>query len=101
MKLQGFLIGLTVVALGFLCFTSCKKNTDCVAVVICNDSTGTGIGGAKVYLYANVKTSIGGTITADLRATGYTDETGRVSFTFKLPAIYDINAAVTKAWKSY
>ena len=101
MKLQGFLIGLTVVALGFLCFTSCKKNTDCVAVVICNDSTGTGIGGAKVFLYANVKTPNSGTITADLRATGYTDETGRVSFTFKLPAIYDISASVTKSAVTY
>jgi hypothetical protein len=92
MKLNGFLMTVAIFAIGFLCVTSCKKNTDCVGVVICNDSTGTGISGAQVYLYANVKTPVGGTITADIRASGVTDEAGRVSFTFKLPAIYDIMA---------
>ena len=93
MKLRGFFIAIAVVGVGFLLITSCKKNTDCIANVICNDSTGVGITGARVYLYANVKTTGGGTITADLRATGVTDAGGRVSFTFKLPAIYDIRAS--------
>jgi hypothetical protein len=101
MKLRGIFIAFAVIGVMFLFITSCKKNTDCVAIVICNDSTGTGIGGAQVYLYANVKTPNQGTITADIRASGVTDETGRVSFTFKLPAIYDITALKTISAKTY
>ncbi|HWY12573.1 MAG TPA: hypothetical protein VN026_14670 [Bacteroidia bacterium] len=101
MKLRGFFIAIAVVGIGFLFITSCKKNTDCIANVICNDSTGVGIGGATVYLYANVKTPVGGTITADLRATGITDAGGKVSFTFKLPAIYDIKASKVISAKTY
>lgn len=95
MKLKGFFIAIAVVGIGALFITSCKKNTDCVGVVICQDSTGTGVAGTRVYLYANVKTPNQGTITADIRATGITDDAGRVSFTFKLPAIYDIMAIKT------
>ncbi len=101
MKLRGIFIAIAVVGVGFLFITSCKKNTDCIANVICNDSTGVGITGATVYLYANVKTPVGGTITADLRATGITDAGGRVSFTFKLPAIYDIRASKVISAKTY
>lgn len=101
MKLRGFFIAIAIMGVGFLFITSCKKNTDCVANVVCNDSTGVGISGATVYLYANVKTPVGGTITADLRATGLTDDAGRVSFTFKLPAIYDIKALKTISAKTY
>jgi hypothetical protein len=95
MKLRGIFIAIAVLGVGFLFITSCKKNTDCVANIICNDSTGVGMSGATVYLFANVKTPVGGTITADIRATGITDGAGRVSFTFKLPAIYDIRATKT------
>ena len=95
MKLRGIFIAVATLAVGFLFITSCKKNTDCIANIICNDSTGVGMGGATVYLYANVKTPNSGTITADLRATGVTDGTGRISFTFKLPAIYDVKALKT------
>ena len=101
MKLRGIFVAIAVIGVGFLFITSCKKNTDCIANVICNDSTGVGISGATVYLYANVKTPIGGTITADLRATGLTDAGGRVSFTFKLPAIYDIRASKVISAKTY
>lgn len=101
MKLRGIFIAIAVVGIGFLFTISCKKNTDCVANVVCNDSTGTGISGATVYLYANVKTPNQGTITADLRATGVTDEGGRVSFTFKLPAIYDVKALKVISAKTY
>jgi hypothetical protein len=92
MKLRGIFIAVAILGVGFLFITSCKKNTDCIANIICNDSTGVGMSGATVYLYANVKTTGGGTITADIRATGVTDGSGRVSFTFKLPAIYDVKA---------
>jgi hypothetical protein len=101
MKLRGIFVAMAVIGVGFLCIISCRKNTDCVANVICNDSTGVGISGATVYLYANVKTTYGGTITADLRATGLTDESGKVSFTFKLPAIYDIRASKVISAKTY
>ena len=92
MKLRGIFIAIATLCIGFLFITSCKKNTDCIANIVCHDSTGVGMSGATVYLYANVKTPNSGTITADLRATGITDGTGRVSFTFKLPAIYDVKA---------
>jgi hypothetical protein len=95
MKLRGIFIAVAVLAVGFLFITSCKKNTDCIANIICNDSTGVGLSGTTVYLYANVKTPNSGTITADIRATGITDDAGRVSFTFKLPAIYDVRATKT------
>jgi hypothetical protein len=95
MKLRVFFIAIAILGVGALFITSCKKNTDCVGVVICQDSTGAGVAGTRVYLYANVKTPNQGTITADIRATGITDEAGRVSFTFKLPAIYDIMATKT------
>lgn len=100
MKLKGILIGLAVIGLMSMLNVSCKKNTDCVAVVQCYDSTGVGMAGVDVLLYANVKTATQGTITADLRASGITDAAGRVSFTFKLPAIYDIKATLTSGTSS-
>jgi hypothetical protein len=97
MKLKGLLIALAVLGIISLFNTSCKKNTDCIAVVQCMDSTGIGMPGVDVLLYANVKTTTGGTITADLRGNAVTDASGRVSFTFKLPAIYDIKATKKSA----
>ncbi|MGZ3899346.1 MAG: hypothetical protein ACXVNQ_03305 [Bacteroidia bacterium] len=88
---------LVIIVAGFIlsCFfltsTSCQKNTDCKATVTCVDSSGP-VTNANVLLYATIKTSQGGTVTADLKANGTTDEGGTVRFTFKLPAIYDIRA---------
>lgn len=93
MKLRGIFIALAVFGVGFLMITSCKKKTDCVANIVCNDSTGVGVSGAQVFLFANVKTPQQGTVTADIRATGITDGSGRVSFTFKLPAIFNVTAS--------
>ncbi len=80
---------------GVLCLTSisCQKKTDCVAQVIVHDSTGHVVKGATVNLFAEVKTAVGGTVTADLKAAGNTDGGGQVSFTFQLPAIYNIMAS--------
>lgn len=78
-------------------FTSCEKNTDCTAKIICVDANGTALQGAGVQLYANVKTSTGGTVVADIKAQGVTDGAGTVSFLFKLPAIYDITSTLTAA----
>jgi hypothetical protein len=76
--------------------TSCQKETDCKATVRCIDSTGALVGDAFVLLYAQVKDPsdpTGATTnTADVKATGTTDAGGEVKFTFKLPAIFDIQA---------
>jgi len=85
----------TIALLGVICFTntSCDKKTDCIGKVICVDSLGGLMSGANVQLFADVKTATGGTVTADLRANGVTDASGQVSFTFKLPAIYDVRCS--------
>ncbi|MBL7910785.1 MAG: hypothetical protein JNJ41_07010 [Bacteroidia bacterium] len=87
--LAGFLISTFL-----LTTTSCVKNTDCKATVNCVDSLGVPVNNANVLLYATIKTSSGGTVTADLKANATTDAGGQVKFTFKLPAIYDIRATV-------
>lgn len=94
MKLRLFLSVTAAVGILYLTNTGCAKKTDCIANVYVNDSVGLPVNGADVRLFANVKTPQGGTVTADLKANGLTDEAGKVSFTFKLPAIYDIRAAV-------
>jgi hypothetical protein len=79
----------------FFTSTSCKKETDCKAVVKCIDSTGVPVNNAYVLLYALVKSNDGKTTyTADVKADGNTDSDGQVSFVFKLPAIYDIKATL-------
>jgi hypothetical protein len=89
---------LVIIVAGFFlsCFlltgTSCQKNTDCKATVRVVDTSGVPVSNANVLLYATIKTSNGGTVTADLKANGTTDTGGEVRFTFKLPAIYDIKA---------
>jgi len=88
-----------LIVFAFLAFlivsnVSCDKKTDCTARVYCKDSLDQAMPGATVKLFANVKTATGGTVTADLKADGISDEAGLVTFIFKLPAIYDIK--VTK-----
>jgi hypothetical protein len=72
---------------------SCKKNTECKANISVVNQSGIGVSEADVMLYAVVKTASGSTVTADLKASGRTDGGGNISFTFKLPAIYDISAS--------
>ncbi|MDO8999262.1 MAG: hypothetical protein Q7W45_05820 [Bacteroidota bacterium] len=74
--------------------TSCQKNTDCKASVKVIDSLGIPVNNASVLLFATIKTSNGGTVTADVKASAVTDAGGEVKFTFKLPAIYDIRATL-------
>jgi len=92
LKLPVLLLCLTLV---LLISPSCQKETDCVAIVKCQDDAGVPVSAAEVVLYAKVKNSAGVTYTADITATSPSDNAGEVHFTFKLPAIYDILA--TKA----
>ena len=76
-------------------FTNCQKKTDCQATIICNDAQGKPVSNANVRLFANVKTGTPPvTRTGDVQASGTTDQNGKVTFIFKLPAIFDVNAAV-------
>jgi len=70
--------------------TSCCKNKDCVANVTCKDAKGEPVKGADVLLYANIKPNVDG----DVKAHGVTDDNGKVSFIFKLPAIFDVKATI-------
>lgn len=78
-------------AAGLLFVTSCQKPSECKATVRCVDSTGAPIKNSSVLLYAPVKQG-SYTYTADVKASGVTDDDGQVKFTFKLPAIFDIKA---------
>jgi hypothetical protein len=72
---------------------SCHKDTKCTTLIKCIDSSGAAINAANVLLYAPVKSQDGKTTyTADITASGTTDQFGEVSFEFRLPAIYDIKA---------
>jgi len=94
----GFLIS------GFVfTYSSCKKkDTDCIARVICVDSTGAAMPNANVLLYAAVKsaTNPSATYTADLKADGATASDGSVKFTFEFPAIFDVLATTVVGTKT-
>lgn len=97
LKLPVLLFCATVI---YTLFPSCQKETDCVAVVKCKDTLGNAVPSANVFLYAKVKNSAGVTYTADITATVASDNAGEASFTFELPAIYDIMATKTVGTKS-
>lgn len=94
MKPIAFIFAGFLIASLALTSTSCQKNTDCKATVRVVDSLGIPVNNAAVLLYATIKTSSGGTVTADVKASATTDGGGEVKFTFKLPAIYDIRATL-------
>jgi len=77
---------------GILVLSACQKKTDCTANIICNDAQGNPVNGVEVRLFATVGTNP--KKIADVKANGVTDKDGKVSFVFKLPAIFDVNAAV-------
>lgn len=95
MKLKLFIATL---AFGFITLVfnnSCQKHTDCKLIITTNDALGNVVAGATVKLYANVKTSSGSTVEADLKAQGVSDASGKSTYTFKLPAILDVKAVST------
>jgi 5-hydroxyisourate hydrolase-like protein (transthyretin family) len=75
-----------------LVLSACRRNTDCTANIICNDAQGKPLNGVEVRLFATVGANP--KKIADVKANGVTDKDGKVSFIFKLPAIFDVNAAV-------
>lgn len=92
MKLKLFITSLALGLFVMAFNSSCQKNTDCKLVIKTQRENGNIVSGANVKLFANVKTSSGSTVEADLKAEGVSDGSGSVSFTFKLPAILDIKA---------
>lgn len=92
MKLITSTIALALIIIGL--GTSCQKDTDCKLIVTTVDSAGNSLANAAVKLYANVKTSTGATVEADLKAEGVSDGAGSSYYTFKLPAILDIKATL-------
>ncbi len=102
MKLRAFgIVFFTLFSVSLVINSSCDKKTDCKANITVVDSTGTAAGNVPVLLFATIKTANSNTVTADLKAEGVTDGSGKVSFTFKLPAIYDIRATQTTSTKTY
>jgi hypothetical protein len=92
MKLKLFIATLTFGVITFFVSSSCQKKTDCKLIITTYNSLGNVVSGATVKLYANVKTSSGATVEADLKADGVSDGVGATTFTFKLPAILDVRA---------
>lgn len=96
MKTRAFsiitLCALVLAGLAILLSTGCARKTDCIAKITCIDANGRPASGVTVNLFAYVKHNI----KADLTALGVTDSQGQVSFTFKLPAIYDVKAMLGK-----
>ena len=92
MKLKLFIASLLFAVLTIGINSSCQKKTDCKLTITTKDALGNVIPGATVKLYANVKTSTGSTVEADLKAEGVSDGSGQTTYTFKLPAILDIKA---------
>lgn len=92
-KLSFFtIIGLLAFGVVTLFSTSCNKPKPCKAIITVMDTLGAvAEAGVTVKLYAMVTTATG-TVKGDLEAEGVTDSEGKVSFTFKLPAIMDISA---------
>jgi hypothetical protein len=85
--LKGFAFAALVTAAVML-GNSCVKPKECKANITVYDTTGSvPQSGVTVKLYATVNGN-----TADLKAEAITDGEGKVSFTFKLPAIMDIDA---------
>lgn len=76
-------------------FSSCNKDTTCKAQIKCKDSGGNAVSNARVKLFAIVEDENHSKFKADMQAEGVTDNNGDVTFTFKLPAIYDISVAVS------
>lgn len=87
MKLSSKILSIAFLALAI---GSCKEDKTCKANIICQDQNGAPVKGADVMLYATIRPNLCG----DVKAQGVTDQNGKVSFVFELPAIFDVKAEV-------
>jgi hypothetical protein len=71
---------------------SCAKQKDCYATIVCKEGSGAGLDSVVVELYSYVKGAEANT-TPELKGSGMTDETGRISFGFKVPALYHVKTS--------
>ena len=77
----------SIVIVGFISlFINCSKDTDCVAVITVRKLSDTGIvvPNAKILIWATDKKYV--------NVPGVTDIYGQFRYTFKLPAILNVNA---------
>ena len=84
-----------VIALMIGLGTSCQKNTDCKLIVTTVDTANNPLPAAAIKLFANVKTPAGTTVEGDLKAEGVSGSDGKSTYTFKLPAIFDVKATLS------
>ncbi len=73
---------------------SCKKITDCIAIIHVIDTAGKPVSGVTVTLYKTNVTQYNG-VTANVSDVKITDASGTSTHTFALPAVLDITAAIT------
>lgn len=92
MKVKLFISSIAIALFTLGLNTSCQKKTDCKLIVKTVDEAGLPVAASAIKLYANVKTSSGATVEADLKAEGLSDGGGSSTYTFKLPAILDVKA---------
>lgn len=86
-KLLSTIIALVALTIGLISpLSSCRKNTDCTAVVTVVDSVGATLSGASVRLYYDPKNGKG-----FVESTQSTDGSGKTTFVFKLQAIFDVD----------
>ena len=82
---KGLILFLSLVVIG-TSFSSCKKETDCTAVITVVDAGGTPVSGATIHLYSKADR-------ADLQdETKVSDVAGKANFVFKYEAILNIDA---------
>lgn len=86
---MGRTVTLSIAAVFFI-LLSCAKKKNSYATVVCKDVTGNGIDSVTVELYSYVKKTDGTAGTGYLKASGVTNETGRISFSFNVPSMYTI-----------
>lgn len=81
---------LVIAAVGF----SCKKPTTCTVVVnVIDHTTSLPVGGCNVQLNSTIHNAV-------VSGNGYTNSSGSVTFTFQLPAIFNVNCTLTNPPKS-
>lgn len=79
------------VFLGIFSTSSCKKETDCTAIVTITDTNGVAVPNVNLYVGPPAPIPAGQTA---IEQTGLTDASGKATFVFKLEATMDITASI-------